>query len=84
VVRRPLMNALGPHRGSSLRSGVSGLVGLNATVVSRVEGIDHPGSVHVRGEDWVAVSYDDHPFEPGETVHVLDVDRTHLVVTSAI
>jgi membrane protein implicated in regulation of membrane protease activity len=84
LVRRPLMQALGPRRGAALKSGVSALVGLNATVVQRVDGLDHPGSVHVRGEDWAAVTYDDRPFEPGEVVHILDVERTHLVVTTSI
>jgi membrane protein implicated in regulation of membrane protease activity len=83
VVRRPLLNALGTRRTPSLRSGVAGLVGLNATVVKRVEGLDNPGCVHVRGEDWAAISYDDTPYEPGQTVHVLEVDHTRLVVTSS-
>jgi membrane protein implicated in regulation of membrane protease activity len=82
VLRRPLMNALGTRRAPALRSGVSGLVGLNGTVVTRVDGLDHPGAVHVRGEDWAAVTYDDHPYEPGEVVHILDVERTRLVVTT--
>lgn len=82
VVRRPLLNVLGTRKTPSLRSGVSGLVGLNATVVKRVEGLDTPGCVHVRGEDWPAISYDDTPYEPGQIVHVLDVDRTRLVVSS--
>jgi len=82
LVRRPLMNALGTHRAPALRSGVAGLVGLNGTVVKRVEGLDNPGCVHVRGEDWAAVSYDEDAFEPGQIVHILDVDKTRLVVTS--
>jgi len=83
VLRRPLMRALGPGHTRALRSGVSGLVGLEGTVVSRVEGTTSPGSVHVRGEDWPAISYDDLPCEPGQTVAILDIDRTRLVVTAS-
>ncbi len=80
VLRRPLVRALGPH-GRELKSGVAGLVGEHGTVVTRVEGQHQPGAVHVRGEDWPAITYDDHPYEPGQTVQVLEIEKTKLVVT---
>lgn len=82
LVRRPVVRALGPRRGRALRSGVAGLVGQHGTVVSRVAGDKVPGAVHVRGEDWPAISYDDRAYEPGELVEVLDIESTRLVVTA--
>lgn len=81
LVRRPIVRALG--RGRVLRSGVAGLVGQHGTVVAEVSGTTAPGSVHVRGEDWPAVTYDHAVLEVGQPVEVLDVDSTRLVVTAA-
>lgn len=82
VARRPIVHALGPRRGLALRSGVSGLVGQRGTVVKPVTGTDTPGCVHVRGEDWPAITYDPDAIGVGQTVEVLDVESTKLVVTA--
>src|ERR1700677_2822025 len=65
-LRRPLLTAFGHRRGGALKSGVAALVGQKATVVDRVERSDIAGRVHARGEDWPAITYDDHPCEPGQ------------------
>jgi membrane protein implicated in regulation of membrane protease activity len=82
LVRRPLMKALGPSRRGALVSGVAGLVGQSATVVDVVADQDHPGKVHVRGEDWPAITYDMAPLEPGQVVTIVELDHTRLVVSA--
>ena len=44
---------------------------------------DMAGRVHARGEDWPAITYDDHPCEPGQVVEVIDIEKTRLVVTAS-
>ena len=48
----------------------------------QVRGPHSPGTVHARGEDWPAISYEESPLEPGEVVVVVELDRTRLVVMS--
>lgn len=79
--RRFLVRALGLER-PALVSGARGLIGQTGTVTQCVHGPHRPGSVHVRGEDWPAISYDDEEFDPGQVVLVVDLERTRLVVTS--
>lgn len=81
-VRRMVTGALSAHNRPALVSGAAGLVGQHATVVREVKGLHHPGTVHARGEDWPAISYEDTPLEPGEVVVVVELDRTRLVVMS--
>jgi membrane protein implicated in regulation of membrane protease activity len=83
ALRRPLLTAFGHRRGGALKSGVAALVGQQATVVDRVDRSDVAGRVHARGEDWPAITYDDHPCEPGQVVEVIDIDKTRLVVTAS-
>jgi len=82
VLRRLVKGALSDPRRPALVSGAAGMVGQHATVVRQVNGPHHPGSVHARGEDWPAISYEDDPLEPGEVVLVVELDRTRLVVMS--
>jgi membrane protein implicated in regulation of membrane protease activity len=82
VLRRFVTGALSDRHRPSLVSGAAGMVGQHATVVSQVKGIHHPGTVHARGEDWPAISYEDEALEPGEVVLVVELDRTRLVVMS--
>ena len=81
-VRRMVTGVLSPGNRPALVSGAAGLVGQHATVVREVKGPHHPGTVHARGEDWPAISYEDNPLEPGEVVVVVELDRTRLVVMS--
>jgi membrane protein implicated in regulation of membrane protease activity len=82
VLRRLVKGALSDTRRPALVSGAAGMVGQHATVVQQVKGPHHPGTVHARGEDWPAISYEDDPLEPGEVVVVVELDRTRLVVMS--
>lgn len=81
--RRPLLHLVGHGRRPLLRSGVAGLVGQRATVVTVICGVDQAGSVRARGEEWPAISYDEVTYQPGEVVHIVDIERTRLVVTVA-
>lgn len=83
LVRRPLLNAVQPHGRRQLISGVAGLVGHEGIVVRAVHGVHHPGLVRARGEEWPAISYDPEAHEVGAVVHIIEIERTRLVVTSA-
>jgi membrane protein implicated in regulation of membrane protease activity len=82
MVRRLVTGALSDGNRPSLVSGAAGMVGQHATVVRQVKGPHHPGTVHARGEDWPAISYEEEALEPGEVVLVVELDRTRLVVMS--
>jgi membrane protein implicated in regulation of membrane protease activity len=82
TLRRLVTGVLGDHGRPALVSGAAGMVGQHATVVRQVKGPHHPGTVHARGEDWPAISYEDEPLEPGDVVVVVELDRTRLVVMS--
>jgi membrane protein implicated in regulation of membrane protease activity len=81
-MRRLFTGLLSDRHRPALVSGAAGMVGQHATVVSQVSGPHHPGTVHARGEDWPAISYEDEPLEPGAVVLVVELDRTKLVVMS--
>jgi membrane protein implicated in regulation of membrane protease activity len=81
-LRRFLTGALGDRGRPALVSGAAGLVGQHATVVRSVNGPHHAGTVHARGEDWPAITYEDDPLEPGAVVLIVELDRTRLVVMS--
>jgi membrane protein implicated in regulation of membrane protease activity len=82
VLRRLVTGALSDVRRPGLVSGAAGMVGQHATVVREVKGPHHPGTVHARGEDWPAISYEEEALEPGDVVLVVELDRTRLVVMS--
>jgi membrane protein implicated in regulation of membrane protease activity len=81
-VRRLVTGVLSSGNRPALVSGAAGLVGQHGTVVRQVRGPHSPGTVHARGEDWPAISYEESPLEPGEVVVVVELDRTRLVVMS--
>lgn len=82
TLRRVLTATVGDRSRPALVSGAAGMVGQHATVVSEVSGQHQPGTVHARGEDWPAITYEDEPLEPGQVVLVVELDRTRLVVMS--
>jgi membrane protein implicated in regulation of membrane protease activity len=63
-----------------VKTNVDALVGKIGVVSERIA--QHPlgGRALVEGEDWWAVSQDDHPVEPGQRVKVIQVDGSKLVV----
>jgi membrane protein implicated in regulation of membrane protease activity len=82
-LRRLLTGAIGDRGRPALVSGAAGLVGQHATVVREVSGQHHPGTVHARGEDWPAITYEDDALEPGAVVLIVELDRTRLVVMAS-
>jgi membrane protein implicated in regulation of membrane protease activity len=57
------------------------MVGETALVVKTIEGRHRPGSVRIRGEDWLAVPLDpDETIQEGTDVVVADIERGLLVV----
>jgi membrane protein implicated in regulation of membrane protease activity len=67
------------HTPAQLRTGTAALVGATAVVIDRVD--RDGGTVRLAGEVWSARSYDeDHAFEPGARVEVLEIDGATALV----
>jgi membrane protein implicated in regulation of membrane protease activity len=67
---------------AQLRTGTSALVGTQAVVLERVDG--DGGQVKLAGEVWSARAYDeDEILEPGERVHVMQIDGATALVSEA-
>ena len=81
-LRRLLTGMLSEHHRPALVSGAAGMVGQHATVVRQISGPHHAGTVHARGEDWPAISFEEEPLEPGDVVMIVELDKTRLVVMS--
>jgi membrane protein implicated in regulation of membrane protease activity len=65
--------------GPGLRTGAAALVGQQATVTARVD--EHHGRIRLEGQIWSARTLDpDKIFEPGEPVHVAEIDGATAVV----
>lgn len=80
VVLRPIARRY-VHTPAAIRTGTQALVGEQAVVLERVDGSG--GTVKVKGEVWTARSYDGEAvLEPGERVHVLDIDGATALVSS--
>jgi membrane protein implicated in regulation of membrane protease activity len=64
-----------PHH----RTNVEGLIGMPATVMSRVDA--HGGQVKIGGDLWSARAFDeDEVFEPGHSVTVMDISGATAIV----
>jgi membrane protein implicated in regulation of membrane protease activity len=62
-----------------LRTGAAALVGQQALVTTRVD--EHRGQIRLDGQIWSARAMDpDRVFEPGEAVHVAEIDGATAVV----
>jgi membrane protein implicated in regulation of membrane protease activity len=78
LVLRPIARRH-PHMPAQLRTGTAALVGATAVVIDRVD--RDGGTVRLAGEVWSARSYDeDHAFEPGARVEVLEIDGATALV----
>jgi membrane protein implicated in regulation of membrane protease activity len=63
-----------------IRTGTARLIGTEGLVLERITQ-DH-GSVKIDGEHWSARSYiDDHVYEPGQRVHVVEIKGATALVT---
>jgi membrane protein implicated in regulation of membrane protease activity len=64
-----------------MRSGVQALIGETALVTKAIHGKHQPGTVRLRGEQWLAIPLDpDAVIAQGTDVVVADIDRGLLVV----
>ena len=65
--------------GPGLRTGAAALVGRQALVTARVD--EHRGQIRLEGQIWSAKALDpERIFEPGEAVHVAEIDGATAVV----
>jgi membrane protein implicated in regulation of membrane protease activity len=66
----------------SVRTGTAALIGRTAQVVERVSNDDDRGTIKLEGEVWTARAYeDDHVFEPGQRVSVVEIKGATALVT---
>lgn len=66
----------------SVRTGTAALIGRTAQVVDRVSNDDDRGSIKLEGEVWTARAFeDDHVFEPGQRVSVVEIKGATALVT---
>ena len=65
-----------------LRSGTAALIGRTAQVVERVSNDEDRGTIKLEGEVWTARAYEDeHVFEPGQRVSVVEIRGATALVT---
>ncbi|MHB8393203.1 MAG: NfeD family protein [Candidatus Dormibacteria bacterium] len=67
-----------------MRNGIEALAGEEGTVTTPIPGRIHLGAVHVRGEDWPALSAYGDPITAGTVVFIVDVDQGHLIVAPSL
>lgn len=65
-----------------LRSGIYGLVGELGVVVEPVEGHVTPGRIRLRGDRWLAITYDTSPLNPDQKALVIGIEDGKLVITA--
>ncbi len=76
VARRHLRQP--PHT----RTGTAALIGQGAQVVERIANGENTGTVKLEGEVWTARAFeDDHVFEPGQRVSVVEIKGATALVT---
>ncbi len=63
-------------------SNVDSLIGTKTQVLENI-GPNAPGKIKVEGEVWLAVSKDNQTFSVGQTVEIVSVDGTKLIVKNA-
>jgi membrane protein implicated in regulation of membrane protease activity len=80
VVRRPLLGYLQRRAGPLVLSGAAAMIGQTALVVDAIGGSHERGHVRIAGEDWPALTRDGQPVNAGESVRVVEIQHTTLVV----
>lgn len=66
----------------SVRTGTAALIGSSAQVVERISNDDNEGAIRLQGEVWTARSFEDeHVFEPGQRVAVVEIRGATALVT---
>ena len=66
----------------SVRTGTAALIGRSAQVVERIDNQGDQGAVKLEGEVWTARAFeDDHVFEPGQRVSVIEIRGATALVT---
>jgi len=69
--------------GSAAKSGTDRLIGMNATVLKRIQGRTMRGEIKVEGEIWSAVAENEENYDEGERVKVAAVEGAKLIVEKA-
>ena len=71
---------LGQRYTKPIPTNVDALINLTATVIKAIDNDKGGGLVKVGGEDWSALSADNHPIAKGRRVQILRVEGVKLVV----
>lgn len=77
---RPLMLKFGHKSSRDVRTNVDALTGKTGRVTEVVDNAQATGRALVEGDDWRVISADDSLIAVGETVEVIRVDSTRLIV----
>jgi membrane protein implicated in regulation of membrane protease activity len=80
AARPPLMHYLRQRQGPMVVSGAEGMIGEEAAVVDDILDSNHPGHVHLLGENWPALSENGEPIHEGSTVRVTGLKQATLLV----
>jgi membrane protein implicated in regulation of membrane protease activity len=81
IVARPyLMRHLRRNASVETVSGAQAMIGENAIVVHRLNGVSSRGHVRILGENWPAITRDGSVIEEGANVRIVDLEGATLVV----
>ncbi len=77
---RPFMLKFAHKKSNEVKTNVEALVGKTGRVIETVSNPLNTGRAVVEGDDWRVISEDDNPIDTGESIEVLKVDSTRLIV----
>ncbi|MDO9634148.1 MAG: NfeD family protein [Paludibacter sp.] len=77
---RPFMLKFAHKTSNAVKTNVEALVGKTGRVTETISNRLNTGRAVVEGDDWRVISEDDNPIDAGESIEVLKVDSTRLIV----
>jgi membrane protein implicated in regulation of membrane protease activity len=77
---RPFMLKYAHRKSNEVKTNVEALVGKTGRVTETVNNAQNTGRAVVEGDDWRVISHDESTMDAGETVEVMKVDSTRLIV----
>lgn len=77
---RPFMMRFAHKKSNAVKTNVDALIGKTGRVTEAINNAQNTGRAIVEGDDWRAISEDNSVINAGETVEVIKVDSTRLIV----
>lgn len=81
---RPFMMKFAHKKSNAVKTNVDALIGKTGRVTETINNVQNTGRAIVEGDDWRAISNDNSNIDAGETVEVIKVDSTRLIVKKTI